>query len=65
VHGAGRAPGGDAGGGVVSEPVAWLFRNPDGSTRFILDDAERVALWKTAHEGEVLPLYCKDEPPQE
>ena len=42
---------------MVSEPVAWLFRNADGSTRFILDDAERVALWRTAHEGEVVPLY--------
>jgi len=42
---------------VVSEPVAWLFRWPDGSTRFILDDPERVRLWQTAHEGEVVPLY--------
>lgn len=50
---------------MSGEPVAWLFKNPDGSTRFILDDAERVALWRTAHEGEVVPLYCEDEPPQE
>ena len=53
---------------MVSEPVAWLFRNPDGSTRWILDDPERVALWRKAHEGEVVPLYegdnCKDEPPE-
>ena len=69
MHGTGRKPGSDAGGRVVSdEPVAWLFRNPDGSTRWILDDPERVRLWATAHEGEVVPLYeqdnCKDEPPQ-
>ena len=53
---------------MSDEPVAWLFRNPDGSTRWILDDPERVRLWATAHEGEVVPLYeqdnCKDEPPQ-
>jgi len=42
---------------VVSEPIAWLFKNPDGSTRFILDDPERVKLWQTAHQGEVVPLY--------
>ena len=41
----------------MSEPVAWLFRNPDGSTRFILDDPERVRLWATAHDGEVVALY--------
>ena len=39
------------------EFIAWLVKNPYGSTRFILDDPERVALWKTAHEGEVVPLY--------
>ena len=68
MYGAGRASCGNVGGRVVSEPVAWLFRNPDGSTRWILDDPERVALWRKAHEGEVVPLYegdnCKDEPPE-
>ena len=53
---------------MVSEPVAWLFRWPDGSTRFILDDPDRVRLWATAHEGEVVPLYegqdCKDDASQ-
>jgi len=39
------------------EPTAWLFLNPDGSTRFILDDPKRVAAWRSAHEGEVVPLY--------
>jgi len=28
------------------EPIAWLFKNP-----------ERVRLWATAHEGEVVPLH--------
>lgn len=41
------------------EPTAWLFLNPDGSTRFILDDPKRVAAWLSAHEGEVVPLYRK------
>ena len=41
------------------EPTAWLFLNPDGTTRFILDDPERVAAWRSAHESEVVPLYRK------
>lgn len=39
-------------------PVAWLFRNADGSTRVILDDPKRVAAWRPAHEGEIIPLYA-------
>ena len=43
---------------MTNEPAAWKFVNPDGSTRFILDDPKRVAAWLSANEGEVVPLYA-------
>jgi hypothetical protein len=39
------------------QPVAWLFRNPDGSVRFIIDDPARAEAWRSAHQGQVVPLY--------
>ena len=42
----------------TSAPLAWKFTNPDGTTRFILDDPQRVVAWRLAHEGEIVPLYA-------
>jgi hypothetical protein len=39
------------------QPIAWLFRNPDGSVQFVLHDADRAAAWGRSFKGEVVPLY--------
>jgi hypothetical protein len=39
------------------QPVAWMFANPDGSIRFVIHDQARAEAWRSAHQGEVLPLY--------
>jgi hypothetical protein len=44
------------------KPVAWLFREPDGSIKFVLHDADRAAAWGRDFKGTVIPLY---ERPQE
>jgi hypothetical protein len=44
------------------QPVAWLFRNPDGSVKFVLDDRARAEAWGRHFNGTVVPLY---ERPQE
>jgi hypothetical protein len=44
------------------QPVAWMFRNPDGSVKFVLDDKARAEAWGRNFKGTVIPLY---EKPQE
>jgi hypothetical protein len=39
------------------QPVAWLFRNPDGSVKFVLHDADRAAAGGRNFKGTVTPLY--------
>ena len=40
-------------------PVAWMFRNPDGSVKFVLHDAARAAAWGKDFKGTIVPLYTK------
>jgi hypothetical protein len=49
---------------VVSDekqPVAWLFKNPDGSVKFVLHDADRAEAWGREFKGTVVPLYEKPQ----
>ena len=39
------------------QPVAWLFRNPDGSVKFVLHDKARAEAWGRGFQGTVIPLY--------
>jgi hypothetical protein len=39
------------------QPVAWMFRNPDGSVKFVLDDKARAEAWGRNFKGTVIPLY--------
>jgi hypothetical protein len=43
------------------QPVAWLFKNPDGSVRFVIHDQARAEAWRSAHQGEIVPLYDKPQ----
>ena len=44
---------------MSEQPVAWAFYNPDGTLRFLIDSEQRMLAWKSAHEGEIVPLYPK------
>jgi hypothetical protein len=44
------------------QPIAWMFRNPDDSVKFVLDDKARAEAWGKNFKGTVIPLY---ERPQE
>jgi hypothetical protein len=39
------------------QPIAWMFKNPDGSVKFVLHDADRAEAWGRNFKGEVVPLY--------
>jgi hypothetical protein len=43
------------------KPVAWMFREPDGSIKFVLHDADRAAAWGRDFKGMVIPLYEKPQ----
>jgi hypothetical protein len=43
------------------QPIAWMFRNPDGSVKFVLDDKARAEAWGKNFKGTVIPLYEKPE----
>jgi hypothetical protein len=45
---------------VVSDekqPVAWMFKEPDGRVRFVLHDQARAEAWGRGFKGTVIPLY--------
>ena len=42
-------------------PVAWAFYNPNGSIRFIIHDQARAEAWRSAHQGQIVPLYAKPQ----
>jgi len=43
------------------QPIAWMFKNPDGSVKFVLHDADRAEAWGRNFKGTVIPLYEKPE----
>jgi hypothetical protein len=42
------------------KPVAWAFYHKDGTLRFIVDDERRMLAWKSAHDGDIIPLVHKE-----
>jgi hypothetical protein len=34
-----------------------MFKNPDGSVKFVPHDADRAAAWGRSFKGDVVPLY--------
>jgi hypothetical protein len=43
------------------QPIAWMFKNPDGSVKFVLHDAGRAEAWGRNFKGTVVPLYEKPD----
>lgn len=43
------------------KPVAWAFYHPDGRLRFIIDNEARMEAWRSAHQGQIVPLYPRPE----
>lgn len=42
--------------------MAWMFKNPDGSVKFVLDDRSRAEAWGRHFDGEVIPLVPANAP---
>jgi hypothetical protein len=46
------------------QPIAWMFKNPDGYVKFVLHDADLAEAWARNFKGPIVPLYQKPQEKQ-